>query len=252
MMILIGLIIVLVLLLVLVGIVYYAYRNISKKVRGFSQMAFGTQDIMKGFKQVEHDYAVTPKSVSAATSLHLPRITKDFPDFHYEEMKRRAQNVLLSYLQSIDEDRISCLTEGTEELKDKLQMQLTMLRGDGIRAHYDSPKLHRMEISQYRKEKSRCSVVFQASVEYYYYEEKGGAVTVGSRDTKKQSRYNVECIYIQDRDLIENVHDAGLGMVCPRCGGVLPGVGAKVCQFCDTPIIEFNIRAWHFSDVKEV
>lgn len=250
--IIIGLIIVLVLLLVLVGIVYFAYRNISKKVRRFSSMAFGTQNLMQGLKQVERDYAVTPKSVSAGTSLHLPRITKDFPDFHYEEMKRRAENVLLSYLQSIDEDRASCLTEGMEELKDKLQMQLEMLRNNGVRAHFDNPKLHRTEIYQYRKDKSRCSIVFQSSIEYHYYEEKNGSVVAGSRDTKKQSRYNVECIYIQDRDLIENVHDAGLAMVCPRCGGALPGLGAKKCMFCDTPIIEFNIRTWHFSDVKEV
>ena len=252
MVIIIGLIIVLVLLLVLVGIVYYAYRNISKKVRRFSSMAFGTQNLMQGLKQVEQDYAVTPKSVSGATSLHLPRITKDFPDFHYEEMKRRAENVLLSYLQSIDEDNASCLTEGMDELKDKLNMQLERLRSNGIRVHFDDPRLHRTEIYQYRKDKSRCSVVFQSSIEYHYYEEKNGAIVAGSRTTTKQSRYNVECIYIQDRDLIENTRDAGLGMTCPRCGGVLSGVGAKVCMYCDSPIIEFNIRTWHFSDVKEV
>ena len=33
----------------------------------------------------------TPKSVAGATSICLPRISADFPDFHYEEMKRRAE-----------------------------------------------------------------------------------------------------------------------------------------------------------------
>lgn len=89
--ILVGIIIILVLLLVLVGIVYYAYRTIRNKIRRFSRMAFGTDNLSQGIGKMEAEYATTPKSVSAATSLYLPRITRDFPDFHYDEMKNRAE-----------------------------------------------------------------------------------------------------------------------------------------------------------------
>lgn len=249
---LIGTIIVLVLLLVLAGIGYYAYRTIRNKVREFSRTAFGTDSLREGFKKVEADYAVTPKSVSAATSLYLPRIMKDFPDFHYDEMKNRAENVLVSYLQSINSDNLSTLVEGTSELKNQLEMQLEMHRSRGERAHFERIKVHQTEIYQYRYQKGRRSIVFQSSVEYYHYLTQEGNVTAGSRDTKEQSKYNVECIYIQDRDFVENVDDAALGVNCPNCGAPLSGLGAKVCAYCGTPVMELNILAWNFSDVKEV
>lgn len=246
----VGIIIILVLLLVLVGIGYYAYRTVKNKIRNFSQMAFGTDSLQEGFGKVEAEYAATPKSVSGATSMYLPRIIRDFPDFHYDEMKERAENVLISYLRSIDAEDASLLTEGTKELKDQLGMQISMLRSETAREHFESPHIHRTEIYQYRKAKGRCSVVFQTAIEYFYYREKAGTLADGSRDTRTQARYNVECMYIQDRDMVENLDDASLALNCPNCGAPLSGVGARVCAYCDTPIQEFNIRSWNFSDVK--
>lgn len=249
---LIGTIIVLVLLLVLAGIGYYAYRTIRNKIREFSRTAFGTDSLKEGFDKVEAEYAVTPKSVSAATSLYLPRIMKDFPDFHYDEMKNRAENVLVSYLQSINSDNLSMLVEGTSELKNQLEMELEMQRSREERVHFEKIKVHQTEIYQYRYQKGRRSIVFQSAVEYYHYRTQGSNVTAGSQNTKEQSKYNVECIYIQDRDFVENVDDAALGVNCPNCGAPLSGLGAKVCAYCGTPVMELNIRSWNFSDVKEV
>ncbi len=247
-----GTIIVLVLLLVLAGIVYCAYRTIKNKIQQFSRMAFGTNSLKEGFNKVEAEYATTPKSVSAATSLYLPRIMKDFPDFHYDEMKKRAENVLVSYLRSLDTDKSSVLAEGTAELKRKLEMMLEMQRARGERNHFEQIRVHQTEIYQYRYQKGRRSVVFQSAVEYYHYQTRGGSMTAGSRDTKEQSKYNVECIYIQDRDIVENVDDAALGVNCPNCGAPISGLGAKVCAYCGTPVMELNIHVWNFSDVKEV
>lgn len=247
-----GVIAVLVLLLVLAGIVYYACWNIRNKIRSFSRIAFGTDSIKEGFNKIEAEYAVTPKSVSAATNLYLPRIMRDFPDFHYDEMKKRAENVLVSYLRSIDSDNTSLLAEGTAELKNQLEMQLEMQRSRGERGHFEQIKVHQTELYQYRYQKGRRSIVFQSAVEYYHYRTQGGNLTAGSQNTKEQSKYNVECIYIQDRDFVENVDDAALGVNCPNCGAPLSGLGAKVCAYCGTAVMELNIRSWNFSDVKEV
>ena len=43
-----------------------------------------------------------------------------------------------------------------------------------------------------------------------------------------------------------------LGLNCPNCGAPLPGLGAKKCIYCDTPIVEYNLRVWNFSRVEEV
>lgn len=252
-------IIALVLLLVLVGTIIGACRKVGKKadtvistVRDISQMAFGTDNIVEGFKKAEEEYEETPKSVSSGTSLYLPRITKDFPDFHYEEMKNRAENVLISYLQAVDNKDVSRLTEGLEELKEQLKMRLDMSDAVGEKEFFKQVKIHQTAIYQYNKKQGRCSVVFQMAVQYYYHKEKNGRIVAGSPEKKKQSRYNIECIYIQDRDFIENVGDASLALNCPNCGAPLEKLGAKHCEYCGTPIVEFNIHAWHFSSVDEV
>ena len=93
-------IIILVLILVIIGLVFFAAYKVTKKVRqvktgveSFSQEFLGTSDIRQGLRQVEYEYAHTPKSVASATRICLPRITADFSDFHfplYEVLKERT------------------------------------------------------------------------------------------------------------------------------------------------------------------
>ena len=248
----IGTIVILVLALGVLGGGYVAYRRIRDKVREVSQIAFGTEDIVDGFKSLEKEAEITPKSVSAATSLYLPRILKDFPEFHYEEMKNRAENVLVGFLQGIDGlDRNSLPQGTTSDLKEKLSLKIEALKMADCREHFEAIKVHRTEIKTYRKLKGRCSILFQSAVQYHHYMEKNGNITAGSREKLEQSRYQVEMIYIQNRDIVENQTDSGLAMNCPNCGAPLPKLGAKKCLYCDTPIMEFNIRIWNFSDVEE-
>lgn len=252
----IGLIVVLSLVLVLVltvGIgIYLIYRKVHNTVTSYSRLMFGTDDPVAGLKKVELENAGTPKSVASATGLYLPQIMRDFPEFHYDEMKNRAENVLASYLRSIDENNTTLLTEGMEELKENLRMRIQMLRSKGCSEHFQRIHIHRTEINQYRRQKGRCSVVLQSAVEYIHYVEQSGKVVSGRKDLKEQARYNVELVYIQDRDTVENLGDSGLGLNCPNCGAPLPGLGAKTCIYCDTPVVEFNIRIWNFGAVKEV
>lgn len=248
----IGLIIVLVLLLVLAGVIYLAYRKISGTVKSYSRMLFGTEDVRKGVQMMEAEYAATPKSVSSATGLYLPSIMRDFPEFHLEEMKSRAQNVLTSYLRGIDAGNSHLLTEGTRELRDKLDMKISMLRNTEIQEHYEKIKVHRTEIHKYRKDKGRCSIVFQSAAEHIHYQEQGGAVVKGRKDRLEQAKYNVEVSYIQDVEQVENTSDMGLAMVCPNCGAPLPALGAKTCAYCDSPVLELNLKAWNFTDVMTV
>lgn len=247
----IGIIVILVLILVVMGVGYYAYRKITDKVRNFSRTLFGTGDIVKGLKQVDREAEVTPKSISSATNIYLPNIMRDFPEFHYEEMKSRAENVLTSYLRSLDEKNPALLTEGLSELEDKLRLKIDMLRAQGMTEHFHNIKIHRTELKTYRKIKGRCSIIFQSAVQYYHYTEKDGRTVQGNADRLCQTKYETEMIYIQDRDMVENAGEEGAGLVCPNCGAPIPMLGAKKCEYCDSPIVEFNIRTWNFSNVEE-
>ena len=79
-----------------------AGMKIYRKIRSISRQAFGTENILEGFRQMEVENSTTPKSVAGMTSLYLPKIKKDFPEFQYDEMKVRAENALTSYLLAID------------------------------------------------------------------------------------------------------------------------------------------------------
>lgn len=246
-----ALMIVLVLLLLLVGLVYYIYMIIRSRIRDFSRRVFGTSSLAEGLEQLETEAEITPKSVSSATGLLLPSIMKDFPEFHYDEMRARAENVLVSYLQSIDAGNSALLAEGTKELKEKLQMYIRMQKEQGREEHFESIRIHKTEINQYRRTAGRCSIIMQSAVEYIHYVSGSKGLVKGKKEQLVQSKYNVELIYIQDREQVENLGDAGLGLNCPNCGAPISRLGARKCDYCDTPIVEFNIRIWNFSDVKE-
>ena len=248
----VGMIIILVLVLVIFGWIYFFVRKAKRAVESFSREAFGTSDIMQGFKQVEQEYSLTPKSVSAMTSLYLPKIKKDFPEFHYDEMKVRAENVLTSYLLAVDRMSVGVLKEGNQELKDKLSMRIEMLKGSGEREHFGSIKLHRTEITDYKKRNGTCIITFQTSLQYYHTrKDENGRILEGREDMLTQSKYNTDVIYIQDRELVEDERDLSLGLNCPNCGAPIAGLGSKVCEYCGTPIVELNIYAWSFSNITE-
>lgn len=226
--------------------------KIRRKVRSVSQELFHTEDIREGFRQVEQEYASTPKSVSAMTSLYLPKIKKDFPEFQYDEMKVRAENALTSYLLALDRRNAGGLTEGNQELRDKLRMRIEMLKESRQQESYQEIQIHRTEIADYRKCNGRCIITFQSALQYRFVrQDENGKILEGNRELLTQARYNVDLIYVQDREKVEE-GERGMGLNCPNCGAPLSSLGSKVCAYCGTPVIELNRYVWNFSNVEKV
>lgn len=74
------------------------YLKIRNKVRDFSRTAFGTPDIMEGFRTVEAEAETTPRSLSGCDSILLPQILRDFPDFDVNLAKNYGKDALREYL----------------------------------------------------------------------------------------------------------------------------------------------------------
>lgn len=251
----IPIILILILILAIIAAVYCGIAYLRNKARQVSRALFNTSDISTVAKRMQQEYSTNPKSVSAMTSLLLPQIVSDFPDFQYDEMKERIENTLISYLRAVNECNSSLLQDGNTELKNQLDNQIQMLSNQDLQEHFDQIRIHRTEISQYKKAKGRCIITFQSAIEYYHYitnTADSSSIKEGSKEYKYQTKYNVDLIYIQDRDLVENELDNALGVNCPNCGAPLSSLGAKVCEYCNTPIIEINIHAWSISNIDEV
>lgn len=190
--------VVLILLLCVIGAAAYGISRLKRGIRDFSRQVFGTDSLKEGFDRVEEEYQETPKSVSAMTGLYLPKIKKDFPQFQYDDMRVRAENVLTSYLMAVSAADQGLLKEGSQELKDQLEMKIVQQKNSGEREHFEKVRIHRTEITDYKKREGRCTVMFQTSLQYrYYVTAETGELVRGSRDREKQTRYNTELVYIQ-------------------------------------------------------
>ncbi|MCI8377330.1 MAG: zinc ribbon domain-containing protein [Lachnospiraceae bacterium] len=242
----------LILLLIVILAIFCGILYVRHKAKEFSRTIFGTEDLSDGIRQMKREYASTPKSVSGMTNLLLPKIVSDFPDFEYDEMKERAENTLTQYLRAVTQKNTAVLTDGNTELKQQLENHIQMLSIKGLWEHFDQIKIHRTEIHQYKKANGRCIITFQSALECFHYITDISSVIEGSKEYKYQTKYNTDLIYIQDRNLLENELDHALGINCPNCGAPLSSLGAKKCEYCGTPVIEINIHAWSFSDIKEM
>ncbi len=235
-------------LILLISIIAY----IKSKVKKFSQDVFGTESLLEGFNKQQMEYATTPKSVAGMTSVHLPRITADFPDFHFDEMKERAEHILVDYLMSIHEGQSRLPDYANSDLKYQLDQYLINLQNKDYKEHFTSIKNHDCQITHYSKIQGKCKIVFQATIQYYHYiENRDGKIIKGSKEILEQGRYNIDIIYIQDRDLVETTAETSLGVNCPNCGAPIKTLGEKSCPYCGCAIVTLNINTWSFSDIRE-
>lgn len=246
-------IIIAIFIIALIAALAGGFLCLRKKIRKMSHALFGTEHLLDGIEKANLENASRPKSIAAMTRLVLPRITADFPDFSYPEMKNRAENLLTSYLRAIHEKNRSLLTEESTEIREQLSHHLAQNESHGETEHMEQIRIHQTEISEYRKEKGRCIITFQSSLEsYHYFTGSASEIVRGSKELKEQSRYALELIYIQNRDLVENEAEKALGMNCPNCGAPLSSLGAKVCEYCGSPVLELNIHAWTFSKIYSI
>ena len=242
-----------VVVLVVVVAILVAVFKIRATMRDIAQTAFGTNSLKEGFEKERYEYQTTPKSLAAATSLYLPQIQRDFPNLNYEEARARAEVVLTSYLHAVDQQDAHLLTEGSDELKDALALRISMLKDAGQREEFDKVSVHRSEIARYFKKDGRCSIVFQVALQskHALVDATTNKVLKGSLEDLEQSRYEVTMAYVQDQDKVQDDRDRAHGLNCPNCGAPVSTLGQKVCEYCGTGLVPYNIKVWNFVKVEE-
>ena len=162
-------IILIVILLGFAGTGLYFYFKVKRHVKEITREAYGTDDVGKAFKMAKKDMTETPKSISRMTSLMLPKIKKDFPEFNYDEMKVRAKNLVKGYLLALMNQDIKELPEGNPDLKKKLQLAIENQKNEGVRVYYNNIKFHDIQISRYENRAGVCRILFQTSLECIHY-----------------------------------------------------------------------------------
>lgn len=224
---------------------------ISSILGQISRLTHTLAPLLRLIRMVEKDdmkLPDTPKSISAATRLELPRLEKDFPEFHWPEWRQRSQNILQMYLEALEHQQISYLKDVGYGLSEEVRLAIEEKKEQDISEKFDGIKFHATEITRYNKEPFLCRVLIQMSVEYYH--------TLKTSDPKKsianvkeQHAYELEIVYVQDVSAIGE-STMGYGVTCPNCGAPISNLGEKFCSYCGTAVEPINIRVWTPNKLK--
>lgn len=243
------LIIIAVLIIIVIAAAIY---KIKRKIRNFSNAAFGTDSIAQGIELQKEIFAQTPKSVSSMTSLFLPQISEDFPELNYSQLKTRAENALLSAFISINSGKVREIEGTTEDFINQIRLQIEDNEASGIEEHFSDVEIHDTQISDYRKGSGLCKIVFQSAVGHIHYKTEKGKTVWGEDGFCTQTKYNIEAVYIQNPELAENTLGNAVGTVCPNCGAPITSIGEKKCQYCGSAVEIINIKTWLINSFKEI
>lgn len=200
----------------------------------------------------EYEIENTPKSVNAMTSVYLPRIQADFPEFNYFEFKTKAENMLISALDAISDENVEELINGSNDLISQIRAIIDANRDSQQTEIFKDVVIHRTEIKNYVKRGGNCVITLQSSVGYHHFIKSiNGDLKSGSESAMKQTRYDTELVYVQDSSKIETGSGA-IGMNCPNCGAPIKTLGVKSCPYCGSGVTEVNIKTWAINSLKEV
>ena len=229
---------------------YVGYRCIRSRIEQITMAVFGTKSLVEGINRQKDIAAVTPKSVSGMTRVFAPQIQRDFPDFQIEQFRDKVENLLASVLQAVTQENPVLPGDVSREIYRQVENRIAGNRAAGVRESFLDIKIHRTEITDYRKQKGTCVITFQSAVEYYHFKEKNGAVIEGEKERKYQTRYNTELMYIQDEKLA-NI-DGAVGTTCPSCGAPITNIGHMRCEYCGMAVRPVNLMVWTLHQYYEV
>lgn len=147
--------------LLIIGIVI-TYK-VKRKIRDFSRQAFGTDNLLEGYKQTKESLAETPRSLHAMTNALLPAISRDFPEFDYAQFRQKAENMLRAYFNSIEAKNLRELeaVSATDSIKDKVQGIISDLASMNRTQHFDEVTIHKTELSNYETKKGYCVITLE-------------------------------------------------------------------------------------------
>lgn len=253
------LVLIIIIILIIVGIVvFFAVKKAMFKVKNqlfnVSMTFFNTPNLLDGIKKQKLLTESTPKSISAMTSVYLPNIKNDFPNFNYDEFKQKAENLLLNYFTAISNQTPIQNVNITDNVALQINSIISQLQANNYKEHYENIVLHRTEIKNYIKSPAVCKIIFQTSLgNINYIEDASGRIVFGDKVSKEQTIYETELIYVQEFKQEKDSNLLKHNMLnCPNCGGPISDPSAKFCEYCGTGIKPKNVLVWNFNSIKEV
>ena len=164
-----------------------------------------------------------PKSLSGMTSIYLPQILRDFPEFNWEEQQAAVEAKVQLFLEAQNVEAAGAV------------------------------RIHRTVISRYQKYGGTASILLSGGVENVgdghvcggvYRKQEPQKMT---QVHKKQTVCAAELLYVYDPGL----SGTAASVICPNCGAPVEKLGAKQCRYCGSVLHVSGIMAWTVQNVRE-
>ncbi len=233
-------IIILILVLIILLILIVGFFYIKSKISSFSMRWFGSKDIINELKNRKQELEEEPKTPYGMDNLLLPEISKDFPNMNLNEMKKVAEENIISYFKSLEEKKYMINNNCSDLIKDKIAKKIDEIRSKSI--SFESIDIHKTVINQYSKDDSICKLVFQTALGY--------RETFDGKSNLREERMNTEFIYIYDTKNISG--NDSISLKCPNCGAPIPGLGHKICPYCKAGLIDLAPKTWKLNDISKI
>lgn len=160
------------------------------------------------------------------TSIYLPQILQDFPEFNWEEQQTAVEAKVQLFLEAQNVEAAGAV------------------------------RIHRTVISRYQKYGGTASILCETAAEYWPQAENGHVCGGMYRKQepqkmtqvhKKQTVCAAELLYVYDPGL----SGAAASVICPNCGAPVEKLGAKQCRYCGSVLHVSGIMAWTVQNVRE-
>ena len=191
-----------------------------------------------------------PKSIAGLTSILLPKIQRDIPDFNQELLFSKVESGIKKILTyKTNNDALGA--EKDHEMiyvSNGLKAEIDNMKSSNIYEKYENISINQTVIKEYKHKNGAATIVLESSVQYKYDTNKKGKKVY--KDVNKQTRYITEFVYVYD----EAEFDSGVynfGVNCPNCGAPAKKLGGSNCDYCGTYIEPINLKNWFISSCKE-
>ncbi len=233
-------IVILSLILIILIVAISFFSSLKRTIEGYSSQLFGTKDFISALKKQKQEIAETPKTPYGIDNLILPDITKDFPNMNINEMKKIAEESILTYFNSLEKKQVLSFNNPSEKLKLAIKNKIEDLKNETIK--YENITPHKTVINKYDRGESICSLVFQTAIGYKQ---------IANKQIQKfEERINTEFIYIYNDKKINTTESISLH--CPNCGAPIEGLGHKICPYCKAGLIDLAPKTWKLNDINMV
>ncbi|MBP5730944.1 MAG: zinc ribbon domain-containing protein [Clostridia bacterium] len=168
----------------------------------------------------------SPRTLFGATSIYLPKILNDFPDFHMPEAKNSLNLLLNEYLQIRYGQADRFATSNAE-----FDLAAMVPRASEP-AELADIAFHDCAIRSYIKTSEYATITYVATIGY----------AAGGK--RFEDRYLVDStLKLSEEGIPKKL------LICSQCGGAIDSTALKYCPYCGSGIVWDTKLSWRFTAV---